>query len=327
MVHTPAVAFGGIQGRVGQGKKHLKGIPVCREHGYARRDGNADGQPADDRGFTHHFHQVPRLVGRLRGALHIRHQHQEFVSAEPPHDGMYTGRTGQAQAHLAQQLVACHMAQRVVQHLEVVDVHHHQRSLLTSQPAMPQRHGGAQCGMGAVGQTGHHVLGGQVSNLLFRRLAGAQVGKRRDIVGDLAIGPVAQHRQIQPLRVDLAIFATAPDLTSPAAMCRQGLQYGRRKGAVGCAQRQGARVTPQHLIGAVAGDLGERSVHQHDAVFRVSDHHTVVTLVQHPACQLQLGGGHPLVGDVAAQHKHMQTLPQAPEGGHPHHIKHPRSAA
>ena len=326
VVNTPAIALGGIQGGVGQGEQHLKCFSVGREHGHARRNGNTDRQATDHRGLTHYFHQVPRLVGSLRGALHIGYQHQEFIAAEPPHDGMDTGRTGQAQAHFAQQLVARHMAQRVVEHLEVVDIHHHQRRLLAGQPAMSQGHGGPQRGMGAIGQSGHHVLGGQVGDLLFRRLAGTQVGKRCNVMGNFAVRAMAQHRQVQPLGIHLTILATAPDLTGPAAMRRQGLQHGGRKRAVWRAQRQGARVAPQHLIGAVAGDLGKSGVHQHDAVLRIGDHHAIVALVQHPSRQFQLGGGHPLVGDVAAQHQHMQALPLPSEGGDPHHIEHPRAA-
>ena len=151
LVRSTPAAFGRVQSGVGQRKQHIKCVTVGREHGHANGQGDADWQATDHRALAHDFHQMARPVGGLRRAVHIRHQHHEFITAEAPHHGMRAGSPPQAQPHLAQHLVTCGMAQRVIQGLEVVNVHHHQRRLLPGQLAVAQRHRRPQGSLGAVG--------------------------------------------------------------------------------------------------------------------------------------------------------------------------------
>ena len=124
-------------------------------------------------------------------------------------------------------------------------------------------------------------------------------------MGDLTTGAMAQHCQVQPLGIHLAILAAAPDLTGPAAMDCQGLQHLGRKNIVVRPQRQDAGVLAQNVFCGVPRDVGEGGIHQHDLVIGIGNQHAIGALVQHPACQLQLGRRRALVGHITAQHQHV----------------------
>ena len=85
-------------------------------------------------------------------------QQQEFVAAQPRHQVGAAHRTAQPPGHFHQQFVARHMAQRVVDILEQVQVQEDQRRLLPHRAHLACMVEEAPHHMGTVGQAGQQVV-------------------------------------------------------------------------------------------------------------------------------------------------------------------------
>ena len=124
-------------------------------------------------------------AGLQRLVAGVLQQDHELVAAQPRH-GVAPGHAGaQALGDLLQQLVALLVAQRVVEHLEVVQVDEHQRAFARPvivgqrlvQPVQQQL---------AVGQLGQRIVEGQVLDLFLGRLALGDVAAHRHPMRELA---------------------------------------------------------------------------------------------------------------------------------------------
>ena len=159
---------------------------VAREHGDADAGGHEALLVADEH---RHAHRVDDARGHPFGFSfvgHLRQQRDELVAAQSP-DGFkrWVGpRAGgfergldhlvgvahaQAQAarHFEQQLVASHVAERVVDDLEAVQVDEQKCHAVAQAPRMLQCALAAPDQLAPVGQAGQRVKVGQVSDLVF----------------------------------------------------------------------------------------------------------------------------------------------------------------
>ncbi len=135
----------------------------------------------------------------------------------------------------------------------------------------------------AVGQLGERVKKRQVVNARFVFLALGNVGERGNVVGNL-LTAIFYRGDGEPLGVNFPAAAAVPDLPFPTAFVDDGVpDIGVELGFVVPGIEQ-ARVLPNHLFRAVAGDLTEGFIDAQNHPVRVGNHHALA--------RFKGGGGH-----------------------------------
>ncbi len=172
------------------------------------------------------------------------------------------------------------MAEAVVDDLEVVQVHQQQGTATLVHLRRGQRLFGTVGKQQAVGQVGQRVVMGEVRQFVLGVLDGADIGKHRDVMADLAL-VVVDHTDGLPLGINLTAFTPVPDFTAPLTLVLQGLEHlliKIRRMAPGLEQA-GALAHDVFLL--VAGDFHERPVDVHDQPLGVGDQHPFARAIEH----------------------------------------------
>jgi hypothetical protein len=154
----------------------------------------------------------------------------------------------------------------------------------------------------AVRQAGERIVVGQVVELFLRFLQLGDVAEHAHVMAD-GVVVVAHRGHRQPLEVDLAVLAGAPDLAAPEAGLRQVapqavVEFRFVAGAAGQAGAGQARLLADRLALGIAGDLGVGRVGGDDPAVHVDHHHAVGDVLQHRGGQAQLFLGLAALGDV-----------------------------
>ena len=288
-------------------------VQVARQHvGLAQRGQDAFGHRA----------RAGRRVQRLFAA--VFQQDHELVSAQAG-DRVALGHAGaQALGHQLQQQVALLVTQRVVEHLEVVQVDEHQRAFARAR-RVGQRRVQPVHEQLAVGQLGEGVVEGQVLDLLFGQLALGDVAAHRHPVGELALlVPHGRDVQVHPERLAVLLVVDQVDARGTPLLERRADLVEGTPLRVGTLQQP--RRAPDHLVAGVAGAALERLVDEHDARARFAeragfrDDHDVVqagdAALQQPQLLLRLAPlGHvaQVDGHASAEREaaHLEPVRQA----------------
>jgi hypothetical protein len=160
------------------------------------------------------FGDGPRLVRGLFGVCaQILDQQHEFIAAQPAHDIHFADARGEPLGDFPQKKVAGRMAKRVVQLLEVVEIHEKQRPLEV--PPRVDGHALAQLlqQQAPVGQPGQRVEEGQIPDLFLGQL------RLRDVPQDgknAGLSVQLHQRRGERPPEDISILFTELDLKIPA---------------------------------------------------------------------------------------------------------------
>ena len=206
-----------LAGLLGAVQRQVGGLQRLLGSGVRRQRGDADAG-ADHQGL---LAQVQRLVQGVEHALgdrlgiaaagQVGEQHDELVAAEARQVVAGAQALLQAPADLHQHAVAGLVAEAVVDQLEAVEVDEQQRGLARTGLAellqgLLQQLVQAQ----AVGQAGQRIVAGGVAQLLFHRLARADVALRAGhapLAFVVALGDAAgQHPEIAAVLAAQAVF-------------------------------------------------------------------------------------------------------------------------
>ena len=185
-----------------------------------------------------------------------------------------------------QQGVADAVAERVVDVLELVEVHEHQRE----RPVVAARHAGERPRgrqQAAVGQAGEGVDVGQPHQVALHLAELRDVVEDADVVRHRAVG-VALLGDRGPAGVEAAVLARRAHLALPVAA---GLQRGANLAAhVAAADAEAERggLLALQLVGVVAADLAEGLVDGDDAAVAVGDDETLAGLLETAAARCSL---------------------------------------
>ncbi len=136
---------------------------------------------------------VARHHADLADVRNLLHEHDELVAAEPRDDVARAQALPQSCRHLAQQYVARFVAQRVVDHLEAVEIDEQHRELAVVATARLDREIEELSEHRAIGQTREAVVGREVLDSFLGTLARGDVLDDRDVV-QRGAGAIALHR-------------------------------------------------------------------------------------------------------------------------------------
>jgi hypothetical protein len=195
---------------------------------------------------------------------------QKFVATESANGVRFSHQSAQAPRHLAEDAIADLVAEGIVDVLEAIEVD--EQDGQSGLVAVGTLQGLVQsvAKQQAVGQAGQRVVVGLVIELIVGLPQFGDVGEYADIVRELSIG-VMDSADRQRFQESLAVLAPVPEFAPPAPATAESLPHFPVKGGILKSGLQDARVTSDHLILAVTGDLGERTVHGNDAAIRCGD--------------------------------------------------------
>ena len=219
-----------------------------------------------------------RRIGRV---LHPFHQHGELVAAQPRHRVARAARALQPARDLDEQLIAGTVTERIVHHLEPVEVEEEDREPAAAAALRPlQRHPQPLHEQGAVGQPGERVVERRVPQLLLRAQALGHVdGDHQPRLPPGQLDGVGSHLHVEQLAGRLAV---PPDVRQGRGTLRQPLQLvlqaghvlGRADAGDGHAQELVARVPVTLDRRVVDGQEAQRLrvEHPHRLRARVEEH-------------------------------------------------------
>ncbi len=292
-----ALVLGAVHRRVGVARQDLVVVAVRRIAGDADRHRHAQLVA------LHHARlgqALQQLAGHQLGAggVGAGQQHGELVAAEAGHGVDLAQAALQAARDLAEQRVAHAVAEGVVDVLELVQIHEHQRE----RPMVAARHArqlaDAVGEQAAVGQVGEGVDVRQPHQVALDLAELRDVVEDADVVRHGAVG-VALLGDRGPARVEAAVLARGAHLALPVA---GGLQRGAHLAAhVAAADAEAQRrgLLALQLVHLVAADVAERLVDGDDAAVAVGDHEALARLLEHGGGQVQLVLDGLALGDVA----------------------------
>ncbi len=265
-----AVVLGAIHRRVGVAHQRAGIDRVLGEHAQA------------DAGTDVAFVLVELVAGAQRAeqafggqgrlaAVGRFEQDDELVAAESGHRILGTDAVEQPRGRLLEQLVAGDMAERVIDHLEVVEIDEHHAETFARALGARQRQVQAVVEQRPVGQPGQFVVRRQVLDALLRLAHLGDVAEHADVVDHLAV-LVLDGVDRQPFEERLAVPAAIPDLTLPDAqpvdaVPHVDVQLGRRFVAT-----QEARLFADDLLAGEPGERGESVIDGQDALLAIGDH-------------------------------------------------------
>jgi len=189
------------------------------------------------------------------------------------------------------------VTERIVDHLETIEVDEHQRDPVPFAASHGQRLVEQLLQAEAVEQTGQHVVMGNVVQPLFRGALGRDIGEVRDVVAGIPL-IVTNQRNRHPLRIDPAVLAPVPDLALPETALvdvvpHPLILFPRRP-----AGRQKTGIAPDRLLGAVAGQGGKGRIDGNDLVVSIGDQDRLAAVLDGTGQQMHLRFGLLLLRDV-----------------------------
>ena len=166
----------------------------------ARRDGDAD-RPVDDDRLPAELDRAAQLAedplggrGRLFLRDDVDEQDRELVAALAAHDVALPNRSGQALRDAAQDVVAHRVAERVVDPLEVVEVHEQQGDAARLASLASERPLEVIAQQDAVGEAGQRIVQRVVDQLGLEALAVGRVDEQALRDAKAAAG-IVRHRE------------------------------------------------------------------------------------------------------------------------------------
>ena len=165
-----AQILGLVERKVGIAHDFLDRPAIARTFGRTDAGPHIQGMMIDHVGFRqtvdHPFRQIADHARRARIADHDR----KFVAAQTAHHLMVAHQRLQPRRNLREQLVAGHVAKRIVDRLEPVQIDHQQRTAPAPLRGITQRLAHRLGQLQAVGQLGQRVVARKIGDL-FRRIA------------------------------------------------------------------------------------------------------------------------------------------------------------
>ena len=231
-------------------------------------------------------------VGRTDALATVLEQDRELVATEPGRRVRRAEARPQPLPHLAQQTVAGRVSERVVDRLEVVEVHEQDRHRQVGARQALQRVLDAVAEERAVREPGDRVVEGLVRQLLLERLA------LRDVPGvqddPLHVGIVHQVRaeglDVEPEVVSVPHPRLDQRGRDPSLAARGGQELEHRRLVVGVDQTRELR--PLELRGVIAEHTLHRRAHVADGRIGVDHHHDVGRVLdERPEPRLASAGG------------------------------------
>ena len=174
------LVLGAVERDVGVLHQVDRGQAIGREDGDADAGADGHGLVVEDELGGEAVDQAARHLDRVLGLLAAGLEDGEFVAAEAGHDVAVAQVAAQALGHLAEQLVAGGMAQRVVHALEAVEIeaeHRDRRLRLLGELEGEQE---VVVQLGAVGEPGERVVMGEEADALLGLAALANVAECGD---------------------------------------------------------------------------------------------------------------------------------------------------
>ena len=192
----------------------------------------------------------------------------------------------------------------IVDRLEAVEVDHAHRQRLAGAVGVGDRLAQAVVEQAAVGGAGERVEIGDAVELLFLALEPADVREGGHVVQQPAIA-VANAADRQHLGELAAVLAAVPQFALPVVLLLEGFPQRAVEGGALPARAEQARVAPDALLAAVAGDAGEGRVDVDDAIVGVGDDDRLVTRREHAGGEVER-----LFGRLAAADVDLRALEQ-----------------
>ena len=320
---APPVFLGMVHGGVGAAQQGIPGGAVLR------KQTDADGRQNGQRMLAHRetaVHEGEQLVGHLRGVfgtLHVGEHHHKFIATQPRHYVGIAHALVEPLGHMAQQLVACIVAQRVVHGLEVVEVHKQHRSAAMAATGQRQHLRQLLHEEVAVGQPGQRVVQRDESLALLRLPACGDVAHHHDAVVSMLPGHGLAHHLYRNLPA--VLVADDHFIRILAAAARVFECYGAPFGANEVEDR-----LPDEFLRHIPQQAGQRVVPVGDDPIAVEDDGFMGRLgeLAHALFALAHGAfGPPVLGDVDDQHEGAQLLPGVVEMRDQVHLDHALVAA
>src|SRR5579859_114816 len=137
--------------------------------------------------------------------------------------------------------------QTVIDGAEMVEVDHQGGGIAAVQLQLADRMGQPRGQQQPVGQVGQGIVVGDMVELEFGLLDGADVGEGSDVIGGLA-EVVLDGGYGQPLRKDFSRFAAVPDFPLPIAVGRYVFEHGAVERRVMMARFHQPHIGAQQLV-------------------------------------------------------------------------------
>ncbi|KQW97190.1 hypothetical protein ASC94_10405 [Massilia sp. Root418] len=284
-----AAALGIVHGHVGGAHQVECAAAVVRvdahPHGGTDRDVLAVEQQRPVHAGAQAFDHAQREAQR---GLFDQHQH-ELVAAQARHGVAVAHRGLQPARHQPEHFVAGLVAQRVVDLLELVQVHQQHRHQCLVALGRVQRLLQPVPQQVAVGQAGQRIVVDFVLEQRSALLQGRDIVDDADKVADLVL-VVAHRRHRQVVPEQFAVLAQVAEHHVDLALGGDG---GAQLGALGLVQAgrgHEAAIVADRLGRAVAGDVFERGIDVHDRVVLAGaarDDDAIAGGVQGPLAQAQ----------------------------------------
>ena len=163
---APAHVLGLIERKVGVAHHLFDRAAIARAFG--RTDAGADIERVviDLIGLRQAVDHPPGKIGDHLGGARIADHDGEFVPAQTPDHLVLAHQRLQPRRNLREQLVAGHVAKRIVHRLETVEIDHQQRAAGAPLDSIAQRLAQRLGQLQAVGQLGERVVSGEIGDLL-----------------------------------------------------------------------------------------------------------------------------------------------------------------
>ncbi len=278
--------LGTEQRRIGVAHQFIEAGAVGRADGNADAGGQRNLLAVDHQFLAQAGQDFLRQRQRVVELRVILQDDLEFVAALAGDGVAFAHGLGQEARHHLQRLVAHLRTVGVVDALEAIQVQAHHGHALAFALGGGVHLLEALARQQAVRQAGQRVVIGQEIDQVLLGLALGDVHEHHHEVLRMAFA-VAHHGHAEQARIGVAILASRQDLAGPVAGVFQRLHQqlvGRRVLLAGVQQRHAAA---HHLVGAVAGNLGEGGIAGDDVAGAVGDHDGVQRGLEHAAGQAQ----------------------------------------
>ena len=129
LVIIAAIALGVVHGRIGMAHQGVDIAAIVRIQADADRRRDVQHVAVERKGGRQRLDDLLGHARRFVGVADARHQHDEFIAAQARHRVAGAHRAAQPGSHFLEQHVARHVAQRIVDGLETVQVDEHHGQL------------------------------------------------------------------------------------------------------------------------------------------------------------------------------------------------------
>ncbi len=272
----------------------------------------------------------------IQRRLDLGQQHHELIAAETAHRVAGAHRAPDPLRHRLEQLVAGIMAVAIVDLLEMVQVHEHQRQRLMLAAGKPQGLLQPVLQQQPVRQPGQRIMVGTMRQRARQIMRGGHVlqGQHHAIEALAVRGRHRQHDLAHHPPGGVAAHQPAGGRLGPGALGQaERDRIGRRRLVVGdAAARQPARpVAAAGLLQRPAGHRDRGRIEAAQPPPRIDADHRIADAFQHRRGALVLGGellGQTLAGDILQHRQRPQeaSLRIALAGGRQQHVDRPAVA-